>query len=151
MTSTRINNDESRIVNHLEQSTNPGRYVLDVPGNGVTPPYIQDSYIRIQKWGANRMTNFCDIESQLFGITEPLSKCQKFKGRIESTSKINYPTAPHQFITQQPRASAPAWTVRDIETFIDKDVLFMNPQENVALAFQNNISTRILEKDYHSY
>lgn len=145
MASTRINNDESRTINQLEQSTNPGRYMLDVPGNGLTPYYIQDPYVRIQKWGANRMTNFFDIESQLFGITQPLEKCGRVT-KIENTSRIQYPTAPVQ--TEQPRASIPAWTVRDIEFFLDKDVLFMNPQENTAFAFQNNVSTRILEKDY---
>lgn len=148
MTSTRINSDNARIINRLEWSTNPGRYMLDVPGNGLEPIYVEDSYIRMQKWGANRMTNFNDLESQLFGLTQPLTKCIK-PSQIQNTSRVVYPSSSNNFITEQPRSSLPAWTVRDIETFIDKQVLFLDPQENVALAFQNNVSTRILEKDYH--
>ena len=147
MTSTRINNDRARTENRLESSTNPGRYMLDVPGNGPTPSYVEDPYVRLQLWGANRMTNVCDVESQLFGITQPLGKCNGVKP-IEDTTRIAYPVASRSFCTEQPRATQPAWTVRDIEMFLDKDVLVFDPQENCALAFQNNISTRILEKDY---
>ena len=147
MASTRINYDESRTVNRLERSTNPGRYVLDVPGNGEQPYYIADSYVRMQRWGANRMTNVCDIESQLFNITKPLTRCGRKIEPVKNTSKIHYPTV-NASITEQPRTSLPAWLVRDNETMVDPKVLFMDPQENVAMAFQNNVATRLLEKDF---
>ena len=28
------------------------------------------------------------------------------------------------------------------------DILFLNPQENVCIPFQNNLNTKLLEKDY---
>ena len=42
----------------------------------------------------------------------------------------------------------PAWTARDLEQ-VDWYYLPLNPQENTCLPFQNNLSTRILEKDYY--
>jgi hypothetical protein len=41
----------------------------------------------------------------------------------------------------------PAWTARDLEQ-VDWYTLPLNPQENTCMPFQNNISTRIVEKDY---
>jgi hypothetical protein len=48
---------------------------------------------------------------------------------------------------EQPRATDPAWTARDLEQS-HFSYLHLNPQENVCIPFQNNLSTRILEKDY---
>jgi hypothetical protein len=48
---------------------------------------------------------------------------------------------------EQPRATHPAWTARDLEQS-HFSYLPMNPQEHVCRPFQNNLSTRILEKDY---
>ena len=40
----------------------------------------------------------------------------------------------------------PAWTARDLEQ-VDWYYPPLNPQENVCLPFQNNLNTRILEKN----
>ena len=148
MTSTRISNDEARIRDSLFKSTFAGRYNIDVPGNdGNYPSYISDPYIRIQGWGANLMTNAIDLESQLFGINHRLTKgCQKVS-KIRNTQSIQYPEC-NNLTTLQPRAAMPAWTVKDTQSFIDPSILYLNPQENTALCFQNNISTRIMEKDF---
>ena len=37
---------------------------------------------------------------------------------------------------------------RDLEQ-VDWWPLILNPQENVCMSFQNNLDTRLLEKDYH--
>jgi hypothetical protein len=42
----------------------------------------------------------------------------------------------------------PAWTARDLEQ-VDWYFLPLNPQENTCFPFENNLSTRILEKDYY--
>ena len=39
MASTRFNGDAARIIKSNQQSTGPGRWVLDVPGNGETPSF----------------------------------------------------------------------------------------------------------------
>ena len=149
MSNTRINNDEGRQSVRLQQSVAVGNYSMDVPGNGSKPCFVSDPYVRIQKWGANIRTNFTDVESQLLGVNRTLGKdCRKQEYRnynVENDS-ISFPTC-SQLTTEQPRTSHPAWTVKDVEKFPDT-YLFLNPQENCAMNFQNNISTRILEKDY---
>lgn len=139
MASTRITNDPGRIMVKLQQSTDQGNWVIDVPGNGSKPCFISDPHIRIQKFGANRQTNTIDLESELKGINRRLSNGV-------NTKSISYPTCSH-LTTDQSRTSDPAWTLREISS-VPQNFLFLNPQENCAFAFENNLSTRILEKDY---
>ena len=69
MAFTRFKYDDSRTMKELQQSTDQGRWILNVPGNGTKPHYMEDPNIRIQKWGGNLMTNHVDIENSLRGIT----------------------------------------------------------------------------------
>jgi hypothetical protein len=144
MANTRYSNDECRVEKKLEMMTNPGRYIIDVPGNGTS--YVEDPMIRIQKWGANFRTNAIDLESELKGILDPLGKDCRSR-RTVTSSPISYSSC-RELTTDQARTILPAWTIRDTVNQIDKSILFLDPQENCALRFQNNISTRILEKDY---
>ena len=48
--------------------------------------------------------------------------------------------------TDQSRATHPAWEVRDAE-LVNWSILHFDPQENTCLPFQNNLSTRIIEKN----
>ena len=87
--------------------------------------------------------------SDLIGITRPLSKyCDKNqypnKGVVKS-KRVKYPTC-KESITEQSRATHPAWMYKDLEQN-HKYYLFLDPQENTCIPFQNNLSTRILEKD----
>ena len=49
-------------------------------------------------------------------------------------------------MTQQSRASHPAWMYRSLPQNHDYP-LFLNPQENTCLLFHNNLNTRLLERD----
>jgi len=69
MAFTRFHDDPCRINKQLQESTGLGRYMLNVPGNGSKPLYMDDPYIRMQKWGGNLMTNTVNLESDLFGLT----------------------------------------------------------------------------------
>jgi len=51
MAFTRFHDDPCRIQKALQESTGPGRYSIDVPGNGISPSYMEDPYIRLQKMG----------------------------------------------------------------------------------------------------
>ena len=152
MAFTRFHDDESRIMKQLQQSTGPGRWILNVPGNGATPSYMADPQIRIQTWGGNLMTNSVNLESELFGMTRKLNHdCLAKniftdpKNQVE-TQPISYPTC-KDLTTGQSRVTNPAWMYRDLEQ-VDWYKLPLNPQENTCMPFQNNLSTRILEKDY---
>tara|TARA_Y100000592_G_scaffold99023_1_gene173754 strand:+ start:2253 stop:2819 length:567 start_codon:yes stop_codon:yes gene_type:complete len=150
MASTRFYDDRCRVEKALQESTDPGRYMLNVPGNGSKPCFMEDPHIRLQGWGANLMTNSINLDSELRGLGRSLNRDCMGENSYETnrvkTEKVSYPScAP---TTDQTRATNPAWTARDLEQ-VNWYILPLNPQENVCIPFHNNLSTRILEKDYY--
>ena len=80
MSFTRFHDDEIRIKKQLEQQTFPGRYQLDVPGQGSSMPFQEDAHLNLQKFGANIRTNTINLESDLLGLTRNLSlDCNTYK------------------------------------------------------------------------
>jgi hypothetical protein len=150
MASTRFYYDACRTNKRLQQETDPGRWVLNVPGNGANPCYMEDPQIRIQKWGANLRTNTINLESELLGVNRQISRdCLGKDNYTHYTVKseaIQYPTCSGLY-TEESRATNPAWWYREVEQ-TDRYYLPLNPQENTCFPFENNLSTRILEKDY---
>ena len=150
MAFTRFKYDDCRTKKELQQATDPGRWVLNVPGNGDKPFYIQDPQIIIQKWGANLRTNTINLESDLRGVNRHLSRDCLGKDNYENynvpNQEIQYPSN-NTLTTEQSRATNPAWWYRDLEQ-VDWQYPPINPQVNTCIPFQNNLSTRILEKDY---
>ena len=148
MANTRFNYDVCRTEKRLQESTGPGRYMLNVPGNGDKPCYMEDPYIRLQQWGANLRTNPIQLESELLGLDRRAGN----KDCIEANapkynigSAVAYPTCGP--VTQQPRATDPAWTARDLEQ-TNWWTLPLNPQENVCIPFRHNENTQLLARDY---
>ena len=150
MAFTRFKYDDCRTKKTLQQATDPGRWILNVPGNGESPCYIEDPQIIIQKWGANLRTNTVNLESELRGVNRYLSRDCLGKDNYQQfnvqNDAIQYPTC-RNLTTDQSRATNPAWWYRDLEQN-DWGYPPLNPQVNVCLPFHNNLSTRILEKDY---
>lgn len=146
MAFTRFNNDHSRTRKLLQESTGPGRYMIDVPGNGPNPCFMEDPFIRLQKWGANLQTDTINIESELLGINRRNSRdcIEKKTFSVANSKKVDYPVC--EPFTEQPRATNPAWMVRDAEQN-NFQYLPLNPQENTCMQFQNNLNTRLVEKD----
>jgi hypothetical protein len=149
MAFTRFKYDESRTKKSLQQSTDPGRWILNVPGNGSQPYYIEDPQIIIQKWGANLRTNTINLESELRGVNRHLNKdclgVDNYQSYNVPNDPISYPNYNKTF-TEQSRATNPAWWYRDLEQN-NFDYPPLNPQANTCIPFQNNLSSRILEKD----
>ena len=150
MAFTRFKYDYCRTVKEQQQASDPGRWILNVPGNGLYPCYIEDPQIRIQKWGANLRTNTIDLESDLLGVNRDIGRdClgkDNYKNYDVPNEKIQYPNC-NNLYTEESRAIAPAWMVRDLEQ-VDWYYPPLNPQENTCFPFENNINTRIIEKDY---
>ena len=161
MAFTRFHDDDCRIQKYLEETTNIGNYNINVPGNGLDVPFINDPQLRMQKWGANLSTNKVNIESDLRGQTRQLNR-----DNIKDNNYINYLSNNNFYnvgnypinkeeITGQPRATNPAWTLRELDSVNTPNVpnnfnyLLMNPQENVCIPFHNNIASRMVEKDYY--
>lgn len=155
MAFTRYNYDECRTKKRLQESTGPGRYILNTPGTGTDNLYFfEDPHIRMQKWGANLPSNKSghpiDILSDLDGRTRKYSKfCTETKypfSGVEQTQRLKYKTM--KSFTEESRVTHPAYLYRDLEQ-TRWEYPLLNPQENVCIPFQNNINTRILEKDYY--
>jgi len=151
MACTRFNYDPCRTKKQLQQSTDPGRYILNVPGNGDTPCFMNDPHIISQKWGGNLRTNAINVESELKGINrntnrDCLDKNQYQNYNVQS-SAIQYPVC-NSMYTEQSRAIMPAWTIRGVEKDSWLQHVHINPQNHTEIPFLNNIDTRILEKDY---
>jgi len=145
MSFTRFHDDPCRIQKELQESTGPGRYMLDMPGNGTTPCFMEDPFIRLQKWGANLQTNTVNLESALLGMNTPLGRDYPSQRKQYPASKaVTYPSC--QPFTDQPRTTHPAWNTRGVEQN-RFNILPLDPQENVHLPFQNNLNTRLIERD----
>ena len=147
MSFTRFRDDPCRVNIQNQQSTDQGRWILNTPGYGDKPSYMEDPHIISQKWGGNLWTNAIDIQSSLLGLKTTIGKDylgKDYSTRIDS-SPIQYP-ASAALTTEQSRAIIPSWTVRDV-THVNFPYLQLDPQENTAMKFPNYLSTRILEKD----
>ena len=154
MSFTRFRDEPDRIKKQLQQSTDVGRYVLNVPGPGDKPLYMEDPYIRAQMWAGNIMTNTVDIETELRGLSRRLNKDTRENNYLSGDASVA--TRTNEIITcptrggssvEQSRVTHPAWMLRDLEQDNWK-MLHFDPQENVFMPFNNNLSTRILEKDH---
>ena len=154
MANTRFNYDDARTVKYLQESTDPGKYMLNVPGNGDAKSlhFYEDPHIRQQRWGGNLMQvnggHPIDIDSHLIGLDRRLAKdCRQFTYDkfAPPVWKPRYNTKKGGY-TSQSRATHPAWLYLDLEQN-HRSHLFLDPQENIKLPFHNNINTRILERD----
>lgn len=150
MAFTRFKYDDSRTMKELQQSTDQGRWILNVPGNGTKPHYIADPNIRIQKWGGNLMTNHVDIENQLWGITMNNNKdCldqSKYKKYVKPSEKIYYPKNTNLYVDQS-RSTNPAWEYRNMEinNWLEP-LLYVEPIQMIPHE-SHQINSRNLEKD----
>tara|TARA_B100000927_G_scaffold229950_1_gene189876 strand:- start:228 stop:719 length:492 start_codon:yes stop_codon:yes gene_type:complete len=153
MAFTRYNYDDLRTKKILQESTGPCRYMLNVPGPYNTICYMDDPQMRLQGFGGNNHKvsggHPIDIDSDLKGYTRQLYKyctLKKFpnNGVVKST-KESYNTC-REPITDQSRATHPARTYRSLPNK-PIDIPLLNHQENTCFHFQNNLNTRLLERD----
>lgn len=155
MANTRFFDDYARIGANLELQTQSGRYMLNVPGNGINMAYNEDVHTRMQKWGANLDRNKIYLEDELMGRTKPLVSKDALVNVYENIPKSyikyvgdafkqKYPTqTPY---TDESRVTHPAWTYREHNNN-RWETPFINPQANIEIIFPYNLQTRILAKD----
>jgi len=159
MSFTRFHDDPCRINKQLQQQTDPGRWILETPGNGVSPDYIIDPFIHLQKWGANLWTNSTDVESSFLGLGRTLNRDNPNDNKsiklnfITNNKKNSYNSTKEFLRTEQSRSILPAWVLRDniVKDDINKDILLYNPQDhcNTLIPFESYTDTRILNKKYY--
>jgi hypothetical protein len=149
MAFTRFHDDPYRIKKQAQESSFAGRYYLDKPGQGVDLPFVEDPQLRLQGWGANLRTNTVNLESDLLGMTRPLNRdlvdANDYTKFSETTNAVSYRDV-KPFVDES-RASHPAWMYKDLEQ-TRWEQPFLNPLNGLEKGFNENIQTRILEKDY---
>jgi hypothetical protein len=139
---TNIRQSKGRLEKEAEISTYAGRYYLDTPGNGVKLPYFEDPHIRIQKSsGIRGYRGTTDWESELRGITRPLTKYDvhdPFKSPLPRMSEVNSVDHP---ISDETRTTAPAWVLREYQQ--DRwETPFLNPLDKAIVPFEINVPIR---------
>jgi len=149
MSATRFHDDPARIQKRLDESTFASHYYLNTPGAGTQLAFWEDPQCRIQTWGANLMTDTTNLESDLRGLGE--NRRLSHAPTEYTKSDISRPT-PMSFSVMQPfvedsRATHPAWMYRGHD-HTRWETPMLDPQAYLEKAFQSNIQTRILEKDY---
>jgi len=159
MSFTRFHDDPARIRKQVEESSFSGKYNLNVPGPGNYIPFFEDPQFRLQKFATNIMTNSVNLESDLLGLTRKVNHnkldSNNYSEFVASSRKVTFPTK--RPIIEESRASHPAWMYRDLEQS-NWSFPQLNPQYapgcftegsfGLSRQFNENISTRILEKDY---
>ncbi len=153
MAFTRFNYDKDRYERTLHESTGSGRYHLNVPGPAHTHTVFDDPQIRLQKFAGNGRTvglgHPIDIDNDLSGRTRKLSKyCtnKEFPFKGVQNSVQTYYKKEKKPVTDQSRVTHPSHLYRDLEQN-HKHPLHFDPQANTCLRFQNNLNTRLLERD----
>lgn len=149
MAFTRFHDDPYRIKKQSIESSFAGRYYLNQPGQGVDLPFVEDPQLRLQGWGANLRTNTVNLESDLLGMTRPLNRDlvddNNHSRRSVTSTAVNYKDA--KPFVEESRATHPAWMYKDLEQSRWENP-FLNPLHGLEKGFNENIQTRILEKDY---
>jgi hypothetical protein len=158
---TRFHDDPCRITKQLQQQTDPGRWILDTPGPGVSPAFTLDPQIVAQKWGGNYWTEMTDLESRLQGYSASATNPRDTLGRIPPPTLFSTLTTPqpHAVVyptqtwltTDQSRATMPAWQLRDAPPATP----WVSPPVDdvgagVEFTFDRNMDTRQHIKDTYS-
>jgi len=90
-----------------------------------------------------------DINSDLRGLTRPLNRdlpdVNCYQKHATKSSATTYGET--NYITDDSRATNPAWTYREIEQNRWEQPL-LNPLDQLEKPFHNNLNTRILERDH---
>jgi hypothetical protein len=139
MANTRFNYDECRTKKYLQQSTGPGRYIMNAPGNGIDPTYTDEPQIRLQKWGGNLREvqggHPIDIDSELIGLNRRTTKYESIKTKKLVTEKKYYDKKSYKI--DETRATHPAWKYRDLEQ-TRWEYPLIDPQMNTEIPFSYN-------------
>lgn len=145
---TRFHDDQDRIQQQLRVQTYAGRYAIGTPDLGVVAPFDEDPHLRLQGWGANVRTQTVNLESDLLGLTRSVTRdAVTYQSAAVKTSLPTYGTS-EQPRVEESRAAVPAWLFRDAEQS-RWEMPWTNPQAHLEKSFPDNLSTRLLEQDYH--
>lgn len=153
MSFTRFHDDPTRIKKENIETSSTNYYIFNVPNNITTSNvYYNDPHIRMQNCGNTLYKNLINVESELKNINQLTNTRDYTKNTYKniSTPKEKIPIYNvKKTITDESRITHPVFKYRE-QSLYRPDHLFLNPQENVFLHFENNLDTNILEKDHYN-
>jgi len=152
MSFNRLKYDSCNLKKNNEESIGPGNYMIDTPlisdkvFNDNPKIVNQKSGVSIPKNVDWRFYNGpIDIESSLWNLNEPSSKCNKYKPPSYMSSEVVNPKIIN-FPSEDTRLSNPVMKEASCNRF---ETLCLNPQENIFFPTDSMVSTRIVFKDNH--
>lgn len=166
MAFTRFHDDPERIKAQSADSSFLGRYLLNVPGPGNYIEFMEEPQIRLQKWGANIRTNTMNIDNDLKGLTRKINyrHTDAYSHEPFAVNSFNVEFPIKTPFVEETRTTHPSWMYRSLENIrmpqeeYNNRILPIYPQTapgnfyqgsfGLQKGFHENISTRILEKDY---
>jgi hypothetical protein len=152
MSFNRLKYDSCQLKKQNDESSGPGMYMIETP---IIPDKVFNDNPRVvnQKLGASipkdvdwRFYNGpVDIESKLWNLEEPSSKCTSYQSPSYMRSETVEPEVIH-FPSLDTRLSIPMLKEASCNRF---ESLCMNPQEHIFFPLDHTVSTRIVFKDNH--
>jgi hypothetical protein len=151
MSFTNLSYDNGAYSHTLNESIGPGEYMLDRPFT-CQPCFVRSPEIRMNFGGSVCEKDLIDVDSELLGITRKATKCpgQKYlPSDKEFCKKTHYKDCESTALEPEPsRLSNPPCTLR-CRGWNRWEWLCRDPQENVFIPFDTNISERTNAKDRH--
>jgi hypothetical protein len=143
--------DGCKTSDDLRVTTGPGRYQLDVPTGYCDATFAPEPTVHQQKWGASLKTDYVktDVESDLLNLNRPTTRmaCNQYD---PTNNKVNAASTTHakemSFPQTHSRLVDPPCTGRSMG-WNRWEWLCDNPQESVMIPFDNQITTRLQQKD----
>lgn len=146
--------DEERSEAYLYDNTYIHQYHMQPPGNGLKLPYINDTNIRLTKWGANRGKHPLQLESHLQNRGNRYTR--HYDETIESmltqssaiSPSVNYPEMSEAW-THYSRTLQPSWQRPIVTIERNFNHLLDDPLKHLRTGPMRieSTQTRIQEKD----
>lgn len=120
MALTRSKYDDIRHIKYMQESTYAERWILNTPGWGSTPSYMEDVHIRLQGFGGNLQTEKTDLETELMKYRQNSSRWDIpsqpniFTSGPHASRKQQYSTN-SELRTDQSRTTYPSWECRSLQ------------------------------------
>lgn len=152
MAFTRFHDDICRINKQVEESTGAGRYIFGTPGPGSHVAFETNPYYRLQKYGANLTTNSLNVETDLLGMTRPISRdCYNYKKNAVPYQNISTDLGTQHSNVEESRSVLPAYMIldKDITKYNFTD-LYRDAQKGAKSdMFYSNNSSRVQTKEVY--
>ena len=158
MSFNKLDYDSCAYKQELTESIGPGEYQLTTPFISCEDCYNRDPQIILQRSGNSVAKNMpmIDVDSELLNINRKLSNCSneqfipKFNAKKEIDNSIDLVDFKNcgMPLTENTKLSNPPCTLRGTG-WNRWEWLCNDPQENVLIPFDYNISNRLVVKDNH--